>query len=93
MVVRTGTVAPGASVYLEGQAGESAQSSPSASGVAWIDDTNVKVIEVVFDRVANGWSAIGYSLPTLWPGPPRPPRRETEEPRCPSHQGTESHPG
>ena len=28
-----------------------------AHGVAWIDDTNVKVIEVVLDRMANGWSA------------------------------------
>ncbi|MCG8584741.1 MAG: DUF433 domain-containing protein [Pirellulales bacterium] len=26
------------------------------SGVAWIDDTNIKVIEVVLDRQANGWS-------------------------------------
>ncbi len=25
-------------------------------GVAWIDDTNVKVIEVVSDRLAYGWS-------------------------------------
>jgi uncharacterized protein (DUF433 family) len=25
-------------------------------GVAWIDDTNVKVIEVVVDRLAYGWS-------------------------------------
>src|SRR5215510_6160623 len=25
-------------------------------GVAWIDDTNVKVIEVVLDRLAHGWS-------------------------------------
>ena len=25
-------------------------------GVAWIDDTNVKVIEVVLDRLAYGWS-------------------------------------
>ena len=25
-------------------------------GVAWIDDTNIKVIEVVLDRLANGWS-------------------------------------
>jgi hypothetical protein len=29
-----------------------------ARGVAWIDDTNVKVIEVVLDRMANGWSEI-----------------------------------
>jgi uncharacterized protein (DUF433 family) len=27
-----------------------------AQGVAWIDDTNVKVTEVVLDRMANGWS-------------------------------------
>ena len=27
-----------------------------ARGVAWIDDTNVKVTEVVLDRMANGWS-------------------------------------
>ena len=26
-------------------------------GVAWIDDTNVKVIEVVLDHLAYGWSA------------------------------------
>ena len=26
-----------------------------AQGVAWIDDTNVKVTEVVLDRLANGW--------------------------------------
>jgi uncharacterized protein (DUF433 family) len=26
-------------------------------GVAWIDDTNVKVIEIALDRIANGWSA------------------------------------
>ncbi len=28
-----------------------------AEGRAWIDDTNVKVIEVVLDHVAYGWSA------------------------------------
>jgi uncharacterized protein (DUF433 family) len=27
-----------------------------ARGVAWIDDTNVKVVEVVLDRLAYGWS-------------------------------------
>jgi uncharacterized protein (DUF433 family) len=27
-----------------------------ANGVAWIDDANVKVIEVVLDRLAYGWS-------------------------------------
>ena len=26
------------------------------SGVAWIDETNVKVIEVVLDQMAYGWS-------------------------------------
>jgi uncharacterized protein (DUF433 family) len=26
-------------------------------GVAWIDDTNVKVIEVVLDKLAHAWSA------------------------------------
>ena len=26
------------------------------AGVAWIDDTNVKVIEVVLDKIAYGWS-------------------------------------
>ena len=26
-------------------------------GVAWIDDTNVKVIEVALDHIADGWSA------------------------------------
>lgn len=29
---------------------------PDDRGVAWIDDTNVKVIEVVLDRLAYGWS-------------------------------------
>ncbi len=28
-----------------------------ANGRAWIDDTNVKVIEVVLDHIAYGWSA------------------------------------
>jgi len=27
-----------------------------ARGVAWIDDTNVKVVEVVLDKRAYGWS-------------------------------------
>ena len=27
-----------------------------ANGVAWVDDTNVKVIEVVLDHLAYGWS-------------------------------------
>src|SRR6266702_6301487 len=26
-------------------------------GTAWIDDTNVKVIEIALDRIANSWSA------------------------------------
>jgi uncharacterized protein (DUF433 family) len=26
-------------------------------GVAWIDETNVKVIEIALDRIANEWSA------------------------------------
>jgi hypothetical protein len=26
------------------------------AGVAWIDDTNVKVIEVILDKIAPGWS-------------------------------------
>jgi uncharacterized protein (DUF433 family) len=26
------------------------------SGVAWIDDTNTKVIEVALDMIAHGWS-------------------------------------
>jgi uncharacterized protein (DUF433 family) len=26
------------------------------AGVAWIEDTNVKVVEVVLDRLAHGWS-------------------------------------
>jgi uncharacterized protein (DUF433 family) len=28
-----------------------------AEGRAWIDDTNIKVIEVVLDHIAYGWSA------------------------------------
>ncbi len=27
------------------------------SGTAWIDDTNVKVIEIALDRIACGWDA------------------------------------
>ena len=36
-------------------------------GVAWIDDTNVKVIEVVLDRVAYGWGPeeIHFQHPAL----------------------------
>jgi uncharacterized protein (DUF433 family) len=26
-------------------------------GVAWIDDTNAKVVEVALDQIAHGWSA------------------------------------
>lgn len=25
-------------------------------GVAWVDDTNTKVVEVALDRIAHGWS-------------------------------------
>ena len=37
------------------------------SGVAWIDDTNVKVIEVVVDKLAHGSSAeeIHFQYPHL----------------------------
>ena len=35
---------PTAHIHLDGR------------GVAWIDDTNVKVIEVVLDKLAHGWS-------------------------------------
>lgn len=28
-----------------------------AEGRAWIDDTNIKVIEVILDHIAYGWSA------------------------------------
>ncbi len=36
-------------------------------GVAWIDDANVKVIEVVLDRLAYGWSPeeIHFQHPSL----------------------------
>ncbi|HXI91528.1 MAG TPA: DUF433 domain-containing protein [Blastocatellia bacterium] len=36
-------------------------------GVAWITDANTKVIEVVLDRVAYGWSPeeIHFQHPTL----------------------------
>jgi len=38
-----------------------------AEGKAWIDDTNVKVIEVVLDGFAYGWSAdeIHFQHPSL----------------------------
>jgi uncharacterized protein (DUF433 family) len=26
-------------------------------GIAWIDDTNTKVVEVALDQIAHGWSA------------------------------------
>ena len=35
---------PTAHIHLDGE------------GVAWIDDTNVKVIEVVLDKLAHAWS-------------------------------------
>src|SRR3989304_1294585 len=40
-------------------------------GVAWIDDANVKVIEVVLDRLAYGWSPeeIHFPHPHLLPAP------------------------
>ena len=36
-------------------------------GVAWVDDANVKVIEVVLDRLAYGWSPeeIHFQHPSL----------------------------
>ena len=36
-------------------------------GVAWIDDANIKVIEVVLDRLAYGWSSeeIHFQHPAL----------------------------
>jgi uncharacterized protein (DUF433 family) len=38
-----------------------------ARGIAWIDDTNVKVFEVVLDRLAYGWSPeeIHFQYPDL----------------------------
>ncbi len=38
-----------------------------AHGTAWIDDTNVKVVEVVLDRLAHGWSPeeIHFQHPSL----------------------------
>jgi uncharacterized protein (DUF433 family) len=37
------------------------------AGVAWIDDTNVKVIEVILDQIAYGWSPeeIHFQHPNL----------------------------
>ena len=37
------------------------------AGVAWIDDTNVKVLEVALDRIAYGWSPeeIHFQHPNL----------------------------
>jgi uncharacterized protein (DUF433 family) len=35
---------PTAHIHLDGR------------GVAWIDETNIKVIEVVLDKLAHGWS-------------------------------------
>jgi uncharacterized protein (DUF433 family) len=37
--------------------GTSSHIHRDAQGQAWIDDSNVKVIEVVLDHVAYGWSA------------------------------------
>lgn len=36
-------------------------------GIAWIDDTNIKVVEVVLDRLAYGWSPeeIHFQHPAL----------------------------
>jgi uncharacterized protein (DUF433 family) len=31
-------------------------------GIAWIDDSNIKVIEVVLDKLAYGWSAEEIAL-------------------------------
>lgn len=36
--------------------GKSAHIKRDARGVAWIDDTNTKVIEVAQDMIAHGWS-------------------------------------
>ena len=30
---------------------------PDEHGVAWVDDTNVKVVEIALDHLAYGWSA------------------------------------
>jgi uncharacterized protein (DUF433 family) len=37
--------------------GTSSHIHRDAEGRAWIDDTNIKVIEVALDHIANGWSA------------------------------------
>jgi uncharacterized protein (DUF433 family) len=36
-------------------------------GVAWIDDSNIKVVEIVLDRLAHGWSPeeIHFQHPNL----------------------------
>jgi uncharacterized protein (DUF433 family) len=59
----------------EGAAGETAAEAPSSyphlwfddGGRPWIDDTNTKVIEVVLDHIAYGWSAdeIHHQYPYL----------------------------
>lgn len=38
-----------------------------SGGVAWVDDSNVKVVEIVLDSLAYGWSAeeICYQHPRL----------------------------
>lgn len=50
-----------------------------ARGVAWIDDANVKVIEVVLDRLAYGWSPeeIHFQHPHLRLPRSMPPSRST----------------
>jgi len=46
---------------------------PDDRGTVWIDDTNVKVIEVVLDRLAYGWSPeeIHFQHPDLSLADPR----------------------
>src|SRR5690349_15029598 len=46
MYVRRGPMPPTATAHIH----------HDKRGVAWIDDTNVKVIEVVLDKLAYGWS-------------------------------------
>jgi len=64
---RTGNLSPLQHLILEGLGPPVAQGQPPSTivarhivvddrGVAWIDDTNVKVLEVVIDRVAWEWS-------------------------------------
>ena len=35
---------------------ESLASTGAGYGVAWVDDTNIKVVEIVLDKLAYGWS-------------------------------------